>query len=724
MKKFNFLYTIAIVLLILYIFRNWLLNPLIIGGDWPYYYKDFLKSFSIVPTFWQPWLGNGLGGVQPLLGLHIFGSSIVVLFHQWLQIPWIIVYKIGWFGLFIGLSVYGSKKLWEAVTQDSRIKTQDLREMFPWWIVASFVYTTNTYILMVTGGGQMGVAIAYGLAPLVLSSFIRLTNASSELAVNVKCQMLNVKYAAVTGLLLGVQLMIDPRIAYVTMVGASLLVVSSLVSYFVNRKDRFFQVLFSTFLGLGFSAGIAVLLNAFWIVPMILMRSNPIGDLGAAYTSIDSIKFYSFADFSHAFSFLHPNWPENVFGKTYFLRPEFLVLPILAFSSLLFSVIRRSSKQEVVSSKEESMKNYSNYHLPTTIYFLSFLALVGAFLVKGAQEPFGSVYQWMFTHVPGFAMFRDPTKWYVLIAISYSVLIPSAIEQLGTLISNKKLEAGSKRMNILSLATYCLLLTTFFVFWLFTIRPAVLGQLGGTFVPHTVPQEYTELEHFLQAQPNFFRTLWVPRQQRFSYGTLDHVPVEAEPLFSATTAAELKVKLDNPSSMALLEDLGIGYVMIPYDSLGELFLTDRTYDEKKRQEYETVLDGFGWLTKIRSGNLTIYQTPRHKDLFWISTNEAITYRRIRMDQYVVSFTVSTPATFYFSQTYHPGWVLRTGNTRMKSLRSPLGLNSFQIQSPGIYEGIVEFEPQKYVTWGLGISFLTVLAVVLVFLASKERRVLV
>ena len=120
------------------------------------------------------------------------------------------------------------------------------------------------------------------------------------------------------------------------------------------------------------------------------------------------------------------------------------------------------------------------------------------------------------------------------------------------------------------------------------------------------------------------------------------MPVEAEPLFGATTAAELKTKLDESTSKDFLADLGIGYVMIPYDSLGELFLTDRKYDEKKRKEYETVLDGVGWLTKIRSGNLTIYQTPRHRDLFWVSTNEMIAYKRVRPDQYTVLFTVGTP----------------------------------------------------------------------------------
>lgn len=263
------------------------------------------------------------------------------------------------------------------------------------------------------------------------------------------------------------------------------------------------------------------------------------------------------------------------------------------------------------------------------------------------------------------------------------------------------------------LSAICYLL--FISFWLFTTREAAFGKLGGTFVKHSVPQEYRDLESFLQAQPNFARTLWVPRQQRFSYGILDHMPVEAEPLFGATTAAELKEKLDEPAGMALLEDLGIGYVMIPYDSLGELFLSDRKYDEKKRQEYETVLDGVSRLTKIHSGNLTIYQTAQHRNLFWVSTNEAINYKRIRPDQYAVSFTVDTPTTVYFSQTYHPGWVLKAGSTMANSQRSPQGLNSFQIQSPGTYEGIVEFEPQKYVSWGIAVSLLTVLGVTLVFM---------
>ncbi len=685
MSKRTFILVLPILALILFIYRAWFTGGAIIGGDWPYYWRDSLSEMKLWPSLWAQWQENGLGGTNPLLGLRLFQSLLIVPFVNWLGLPWEAVYKVGWFGLFIALSVYGSKKLWEVT--DSR---EQRTEGFPWWIIASLVYTTNTYILMVTGGGQMGVAIAYGLAPLVLATFIKFYESiytSFSVVIPAKPGIQSgspigsgmTKSAVIAGLALGFQLMIDPRIAYMTMVGVGMYIVSSLVRYFVNRKENFLRVLYSTFLGLSFSVGIAVLLNAFWVFPMVVMRNNPLESLGSAYTSIDSIKFFSFADFSHALSLLHPNWPENLFGKTYFLQPEFFVLPVLAFASLLYI----------------GQKTVNNKH----IAFFALLALIGTFLAKGAQEPFGRVYVWIFEHIPGFVMFRDPTKWYVLIAISYSVLIPFTLKQLVELRMRSK----------------TLLITLFIFFWLFTIREAVLGKLGGTFVAHTVPQEYRDLERFLQAQPNFARTLWVPRQQRFSYGTLDHMQMEAEPLFGATTAAQLKVKLDNPTSMELLGDLGIGYVMIPYDSLGELFLTDRKYDEKKRQEYETVLDRVGWLTKVRSGNLTIYQTPRRRDLFWLSSNEALTYKRIRPDRYAVSLTVNAPAMIYFSQTYHPGWVLRAGNTSIRSQRSPKGLNSFEILSPGMYEGVVEFEPQKYVEWGLAVSLLTVLGMVLAFM---------
>lgn len=612
----------------LLVFRPWFTLGEIIGGDWPYYFSDTLAYFSITPRLWGPWLANGLGGVHPILGLHFFSSLIIVPFTQWLHIPWTIAYKIGWFGLFLFLSAFSSHRLSRLVIWNS--------SPFVYYF-SSLIYTTNTYILMVTSGGQMGVALAYAASPLVFASFLN-------------------RSALQLGLFLGLQLMIDPRIAYVTTVGIGL--------YYV----LFPRELRSGFLTLCASAIIAVGVNAFWLVPFVVLKSDPLAGLGTAFASIESVKFFSFADFSHALSLLHPNWPENIFGKTYFLQPEFLVLPILAFSSLLYT--------------------------KKIIFYFAFLALTGAFLAKGANEPFSGVYVWLFTHVPGFAMFRDPSKFYLLVSVGLSVLTPFALRAFGRYKTHAFVAAA--------------------IIWFFLIREGMMGHLGGTFATRALPREYRDLAVLLQNDPSFSRTLWVPRQSRFAFATLDHMAVEAEPFLSATNPAQLAQKLEDPSARELVSDIGVGRVILPFDVLGELFVSDRTYDAKKRRAYEEVLDRVPWLTNVQSGNLAIYETHSHRDLFSTSTDELVGYSRIRLDAYRVSVQTRSSSKLLFSQRYYPGWVFRPAASRIEARSLPNGLMAFDLPSAGSYNGEVVFEPQRLVTVGAVASLLTIGVIVLRF----------
>ncbi|MFZ5845158.1 MAG: hypothetical protein ACOY0S_01680 [Patescibacteria group bacterium] len=641
-------------------YRWWFISPEIIGGDWPYYYPEFLREFSLYPRLWAPWQGNGIGGVNPLLGLYLFSSSLIVPFTQWLQLSWVLVYKIGWFGLFLLLAASSSWVLAKTVFRESFKPTLGA--------LGSLIFLTNTYILMLTSGGQMGVALAYAMAPLVLSNFMTLANVFTVSLPSSKFKVpwpgrqgrQSSKLVITAGLVLALQIMFDPRIAYVTLLAA---LVYFVVTMLIQRPSLGKTLVVSCQLSV--VVLVSLLLNAFWLLPMVMMRSNPLAGLGSAYTSIDSLKFFSFADFSHAVSLLHPNWPENIFGKTYFLQPEFLLLPIMTFGSLLFLNVR--------------------------IIFFALLGLLGAFLAKGVNPPFGEVYGWLFEHFPGFVMFRDPTKFYLLTTISYSILIPISL----TLISER-----------LKSITKYLILVIFLLFWLSTIRQAFSGQLSGTFAKREVPPAYGELKDFLDQQPEFFRTLWVPRLQRFAPSTSLHMSVEAQPLFNATNAAELSVSLAKPETPELLAQLGIKYVIIPFDSLGELFLQDRKYDDRQRQEYEKVLDQIMWLAKIKKDKLTIYTTPSHKDCFWLEAGEILTYQRLDPADYVVTVEFSKPTTLFFSESYHPGWKAKTTDGLITAQRTKYGLNSFRLEKPGNYTLKIYFAPQKYVNIGGGISLVT------------------
>src|SRR5581483_5170090 len=177
--------------------------------------------------------------------------------------------------------------------------------------IAGIIYAINTYILLVILGGQMGVGLAYALVPLVILLFIKTFDHPT------------LKASLLTGLVLALQLLLDVRFVYMTLI----IVFAYWVLVSQSLKLRFF--LYSFIL----PAVCTILLNSFWILPTLFHGGSAVS---SNLASSNSFSFFSFADFPHALGFLHPNWPENIFGKVYFMNWQFLLLPALAFSGLLF----------------------------------------------------------------------------------------------------------------------------------------------------------------------------------------------------------------------------------------------------------------------------------------------------------------------------------------------------------------------------------------------------
>jgi len=546
----------------------------------------------------------------------------------------------------------------------------------------------------------MGIALAYAVAPLVLATFIKVAN-------SIKYQVLSIKYSVIAGILFAVQVMFDLRLAYITLLVVSLYLVLS-IKYKVSIKNipnTLYLILYTLIIPLGITA----LLHAFWILPLLLVGNSSIEQLGGIYTTAGAVKFFSFAKLENSLSLLHPNWPENLFGKIYFMKAEFLLLPILAYSSLLFISEKRkakSEKEELKSQKLEiqndlAIQQFSN----RTILFFALLGLLGAFLAKGANDPFGFVYIWLFEHVPGFVMFRDPTKWYLLVAISYSVLVPFSIYSIYQWLSKSK---------IFNFQTAFLLLVTCYL--LLLIHPAWLGQLGGTFKHREVPGEYVALKDKLYNDPQFYRTLWVPRQQRFTFGSNSHPSMEAGPLFSATDAASLAKDLHDKKTEGYVSDLGVKYIIIPYDPYGDIFTDDRKYSQKKRDEYEKVLNKISWLKKIEDGKITIYETKEHKGHFWLEKgNGKVAYKMISSTQYEVSVQNAKKGdVLIFAENYSPYWKASIDSIKYKVLgiKYKKGLNSFVLPQGGSYKLNVYYSVEKYYTIGRVISAGALITIVL------------
>jgi len=167
-------------------------------------------------------------------------------------------------------------------------------------------------------------------------------------------------------------------------------------------------------------------------------------------------------------------------------------------------------------------------------------------------------------------------------------------------------------------------------------RPAILGQLGGTFKAKNVPEEYIVLKDFLWGQKENFGVLWVPKHQRFGFWSSTY------PAFSVSDWIEddrclepfcsLKLPqfnrqyfachpnekcypadasfLANPATIEELRKMGVKYIIIPFDSEGEIFLYERRYDEEARWKLEGFLDTIPWLKKVEVvDKIEVYELP-------------------------------------------------------------------------------------------------------------------
>ena len=607
---------ILCLIVILIVYRAIFINPELIGGDWPYYFKEYLDTFDL-PSIWNPAWPTGLGGNQAIiLPLKLYLHLVVTVFVNTLGVPWPLVQKVFFFWLFLGLTIYSSYQFTKS------------------WI-GVLIYTTNTWILMVLSGGQIGIALAYAMAPLVLSQAIE----------SIKYKVLSIKYVSIGGLILAIQVMFDIRVAFLTML--VFLGYSIFHHFSVDRLNlRNFIIHYSLFIIL------TLLLHSFWILPSVLIALKGGSVASFVDTTSASLEFFSFAKFENSLSLLHPNWPENIFGKVSFMKPEFIIIPILAFGSLLF-----------LDSRTIKQSNNSR-----SILFFAIVGLLGAFLAKGTQEPFGFVFSFLNSNIPGFNLFRDPVKFYILIALAYSVLIPYSIK----VIANK---------NISKFFAY-----SFIVFWLVLNIPLITNPIG-IFKEKKIPSEYIKLNEFISGQDEFFRTLWYPSYQRFGHQSENHPPISSQDIFKKRRLEE-----------RILSDMSVKYIIVPYDSEGEVFLNDRKYDDRLYQKTIAELSKITWLKKVEDfGKITVFELSDPRPHRFSKDNKLI-----------------------FSESYDKFWYAETQGTKVYS--KPYGrLNSFDIPQNQQSSVKLLYEPQKWATIGYLISGLTMISTLVAIGISLRRK---
>ena len=680
----NFVLTVLIILVILIIFKTWIFSGISSAGDFEYYSVQRIKDIQTL-GIWDAARGGLGGSVLPSLWLEGYTTSTIKLA---LFIGWESYIRFFWYFPFIFFSFISAVILSKSIFKNNYFSA-----------ISGLLYAANTYSLMLVSGGQMGIALSYAVSPFVYYFFIKLIN------------NLSLKNSIKFGLIFSIVSLLDIRIGYMLTVSIFILFCISIGNLRTAiRSALLYIILIPLLITLG--------IHFFWLFPALFSGKDALSQLGDIYTSASAVKFFSFASFENAISLLHPNWPENIFGKVGFMKPEFLLLPIFAFTSLFF--VRKESKE----------KNY--------IIFFVTLALLGAFLAKGANEPFGAIYLWMFDHIPGFVMFRDPTKWYTLVAISYSVLIPLTVWKICNLL-NLKLKTENLKQFRLQKYLPNLFIFSVLCYMLFLIRPALFGQLTGTFKTTSIPNDYIKLEQFLNSQNNFSRTLWVPTQQRFGFYSNNHPAIPAREFFKSTNNSQIINALRK--NELLLQESGVKYVIVPFDSQGEIYLKDRKYNESIYLQTVKGVSEISWLKPVDcsivkllncSGNpfgkIAVFEVPNPKDHFYISnqqsviSNQKITYQYVSPVEYKVEVTNARKGDLVvFSESYDRNWQARSSEFKIWSRKFNGRLNSFILQKSGDYEFEVYYTIQDYVKLGLVISLLTLTVSLVTLLVLIKKK---
>lgn len=557
-----------------------------INGDFSLYQKEeqelktlfFLLIFSVFYIFWIPgprvstdfhfttrmvqqsniypyaWreagVANGLGEYnvpslwsQPLHS--IFGLlSNFLNFSEQTKILGFIILIIGY------ISIWKLLGLWQISTFGK--------------VAGSLLFLLNSYFLLIFDGGQLSICLSYALFPLAVADFFKLTES------NFWKDKLNL---IITILIISV---FDLRMIYLLMIIFFVLTFYQL-SY--KSTSKWFKDLKNLLLTFSLLLVILIGSHAYWLLPALLAKSI---NLPQTYGRVSQIDFLSFSTLAHGLFLQQPHWYQNIFGKVDQLRVEFIFIPILVFITPL------------LVKKDKG------------VGFWLLIALMGIFLVKGSNPPLPQIYGWLFANLPGFSLFRDPSKFYFLISLSYSVLISYSVTAL------------SKRSLKL------VILVIIYLIWL--AKPVFLGQMTGLLSQPMYKTEYSLLANRLEKDENFGRILWVPTKPPLTFENLSHPGINAIDLTqkrpftvsSKGTYETLNYLREAPYIGQLFDVAGIKYIVIPF-----LDLKRNDLDPDKIKYYYTFLNQLTKLNWIKTTDFSVIpllETIHHQQKFFVSDN--------------------------------------------------------------------------------------------------------
>lgn len=579
--------------------------------------------------------------------------------------------------------------------------------------IGSLVFSYNTYFLAINTQGHLLLSMASVYAVLAFLFLLKSIEEGKKSAV-----VLTALFLFLTGAS-------DFRVYYL-----SILLVFIYFLYhsaFVEGLSGFRKFLKNS-LVFAVPVGISLLLNLFWIA-----ASLKAGSLTENAVLDRNLFGDGFFKIENAITLTHPFWASG--RVDWFIVQgisiHFWLIPIMA---LLGLILNRKNKN---------------------VLFFGIISVLGIFLSKQTNEPFGYGYRWLFENLPGFNAFREASKFYFFVALGYAVLIGAFTAWLWSNWSRKKIQIYG-RYSLIFLITLVFIWNT---------KSIISGGISPIFVAQKIPRDYLIFKDFVLNQQDSFRTFWVPTYSKYAIftsgkpllvgGMLEDGFLKPSENLSEKEKAVAIFALDDAGRV--FDNFSIKYVVIPnqdFSNEQDPFLNyGEAGDADIRKWYISEIDQVNWLKKIDSGtkDLVVYENENYRPHIYLTEetetiNEAVEFKKTDFvaenpEKYDVSIeNVREPVYLNFSEKFNPKWKLHVGGFSWPAVlmnkdyaivddnhfRNDAGLNSFYIDPDEICSSESEsrrwcklnedgsydinltlyFEPQGWFYLGLVISVLT------------------
>lgn len=368
-KIFPFLLLILIPVVL--VFMSFFKSLHLAWGDAPYYYAEGLRELVGEPLTWMQ-KGVDFGGVNMVLWL----SPIMAIYgalNKFLGFNNDVIIRVVFYFPSVILAVLGSYLLAKYLNFSKTVR-----------FFATFLYVLNTYFILLIDGGQVGVALSYGIFPFVILSWKTfLDNLSAGKFVTA---------FLITSLLCYV----DPRIAILSFL--TIFLWQTLECVVEKKGARIKNLLWLVLAGI-----FLIPVNAFWLLPLINAGA------GGLSTSVTELQLSSLLNSLFLFA---THWPSNTFGKVVAPYFYFSFVPILVFGGFI------------------SRKIDKRY------YIFALIFLLFAFLAKGSTPPIGTWYEIFVNRIPFGLIFRDSSKFFIPMFLLGGILIGNTVEYLSNLSKN------------------------------------------------------------------------------------------------------------------------------------------------------------------------------------------------------------------------------------------------------------------------------------------------